>query len=82
VLREPPGSQPASAVAPGGDLVREVRAHVAWEDDVTGAAPAAAGGGSSGARPVLVSRATSCRLDLVLVPASDRAAVPVGGVDR
>lgn len=80
VLREPAGAQRSAVGAPRADLVRDVRSHVAWEDDVTGAA--AAGPGATGARPVLVSRATSCRLDLVLVPAEDRDPVPVGGSDR
>ncbi|MEP7763885.1 hypothetical protein [Sanguibacter sp. 25GB23B1] len=79
VLREPSGALPSATVAPSADLVRDVRAHVAWEDEVTGAAPAAAGAGASGARPVLVSRETSCRLDLVLLPATAREPVPVGG---
>ncbi|PFG35223.1 hypothetical protein [Sanguibacter antarcticus] len=78
---EPP-PVPADSSGVVGDTVRDIAGEiaqaVAWEDVVTGAVPAAHQPGPAApttsaarqhaARPVLVSRATSCRLDLVLVP--------------
>ena len=83
VLREPSGGEPPPVLPVSGtswaDLVREVGALVAWEDEITGAAPVG-GRPTSAARPVLVSRTTSCRLDLVLVPTGAGSGVPAGGV--
>ena len=82
VLREPPGGAPPLlpvSGTPPADLAREVVPLVAWEDEITGAVPAGARP-TSAARPVLVSRATSCRLDLVLVPTGSGSGVPAEGV--
>lgn len=77
----PNGTQAPGPVPVASDDAQEVAGLVPWEDEITGLArvtrppqapagsPGPGHGHGAGASAVLVSRATSCALDLVLVPA-------------